>query len=269
VLAAAIDAATTPITGCLGLHVEGPFIDAGHPGIHDPALIRPMTERDAGRLARLGARGLVTLAPERVEARHLARLARAGVHLAAGHSGAGPDALDGAVRAGLRLVTHLYNAMSPLRAREPGLTGAALADDRVACGLIADGHHVSEAAIRVALRCKPAGRLFLVSDAMPPVGSRIERFRLAGREISVRGGRCVAADGTLAGAAVPLAHGVRHLASLGVRVPEALRMASTVPADCIGAGGVAGRIAAGRLADLVVVDERGGVQRVILAGEAG
>jgi N-acetylglucosamine-6-phosphate deacetylase len=267
VLAAAVEAAATPVTGSLGLHVEGPFLDPAHAGIHDRALIRPMTGADAERLARLGPRGLVTLAPERVDPRSIARLARAGVHLAAGHSGAGPDALGAAVEAGLRLVTHLFNAMSGLRAREPGLAGAALADDRVACGLIADGHHVSDPAIRVALRCKPAGRLFLVSDAMPPVGSSDARFRLGGRDISVRAGRCVAADGTLAGAAVPLAHGVRHLVGLGVPVPEALRMASTVPADLVGAGGAAGRIAAGRLADLVVVDERGSVERVIAAGE--
>jgi N-acetylglucosamine-6-phosphate deacetylase len=156
--------------------------------------------------------------------------------------------------------------MSGIHAREPGLAGAALTDDRVACGLIADGHHVAAAGIGLALRCKPPGRLFLVSDAMPPVGGRATTFRVAGVEIAVRGGRCISPDGVLAGSAASLAECVHHLAGLGVPVPTALRMASTVPADLIGRGAEVGRLAPGRVADLVVVGGDGRLLRVMAGG---
>lgn len=254
--------------GLLGLHVEGPFISPERPGAHDPAQIRAMSSADAERLASLDAPTLVTLAPECVEPALVERLVAGGVVVSAGHSSAGPDDLDAAVGRGVRMVTHLYNAMSGIRAREPGLAGAALADDRVACGLIADGHHVAPAALSMALRCKPSGALFLVSDAMPPVGGRATRFTLDGREIEVRDGRCVAPDGGLAGSAASLAECVAHLvAGAGVEVPEALRMASTVPADVIGLGGEVGRLLPGRAADIVVVGERGELRLVMEAGQ--
>ena len=254
------------LPGLLGLHVEGPFLAPEKAGIHDRRQLRSMTRADADRLASLDAPTLVTLAPERVEPSLIERLVEGGVHVAAGHSAAEPPDLEAAVGSGLRFVTHLFNAMSGIRARQPGLAGAALADDRVACGLIADGHHVASSAIRIALRCKPAGGLFLVSDAMPPVGGHRDGFRIAGRQITVRDGRCLSPDGVLAGSAAALADCVRHVVGLGLAVPEALRMASTVPADLIGLGARVGRLAPGRAADLVVVGADGGLQRVMIAG---
>jgi N-acetylglucosamine-6-phosphate deacetylase len=254
------------VPGLLGLHVEGPFLAPERAGIHDARQIRPMTGEDAELLASLDAPTLVTLAPERVDHRLLERLVAGGVHVAAGHSAAEPADLDVAARAGLRLVTHLFNAMSGIGARRPGLAGAALADDRVACGLIADGHHVSPAAIEIALRCKPPGGLFLVSDAMPAVGGSEERFAIGGTPITVRDGRCVSADGVLAGSAASLADCVRHLVRLEVEVPDALRMASTIPADLVGLGDRVGRLAPGRVADLVVIGGDGGLRGVMLQG---
>jgi N-acetylglucosamine-6-phosphate deacetylase len=250
------------VPGVLGLHVEGPFLNPLHAGAHPPGRIRPLTAADAELLAGLEVPALVTLAPETVAPEHLERLAAAGVRLAAGHSAADAAALDRAVAHGLRLVTHLFNAMSGFRAREPGLIGAALADDRVACGLIADGHHVAAPALRVALRTKPPGTLFLVSDAMPPVGGRRATFRLGQAELAAHDER----RARPVGSAIPLAGGVRTLAALGVPVPEALRMASTVPADRFGAGGAVGRIAPGRRADLVVADGDGRLLRVVAGG---
>jgi N-acetylglucosamine-6-phosphate deacetylase len=265
-VAAARAAIGDRLPGCVGLHVEGPFLNPDEAGIHDPRQMRRMTAEDADLLASLNAPMIVTLAPERVEPSLVERLAAAGVVVSAGHSDAEEADLDAAVARGLRLVTHLYNAMSGLRARQPGLVGAALSDDRVACGLIADGHHVASSAIRVALRCKRPGGLFLVSDAMPPVGGRVTSFRIADVEIIVRDGRCLSTDGVLAGSAASLADCVHHIARLRVPVPDALRMASTVPADLIGLGGEIGRIAPGRVADLVVVDAAGRVSRVMIAG---
>ena len=261
--AAAVRAAhQAGVPGVLGLHVEGPYLTPHHRGAHPPARIRSLTAADAELLAGLGVPTLVTLAPEVVEPELLRRLAAAGVHLAAGHSGADAAALDRAVDGGLRLVTHLFNAMSGFRARDPGLIGAALADDRVACGVIADGRHVSATALRVALRAKPPGRLFLVSDAMPPVGGRRPAFPLGEAVVEPHDVRRAAPVGS----ASPLAAGVATLVALGVAVPEALRMASTVPADLLGLGREAGRLEAGRRADLVVAGEDGRLQRVVAGG---
>ncbi len=255
------------VAGLVGLHVEGPFISPERPGAHDPAQIRAMTGADAELLCSLDAPTLVTLAPECVEPALVERLLAGGVVVSAGHSSATPTDLSAAAARGVSLVTHLYNAMSGIRAREPGLAGAALAEDRVACGLIADGHHVAPAPLAMALRCKPPGGLFLVSDAMPPVGGSATRFALGGREIEVRDGRCVAPDGGLAGSAASLADCMAQLVTLGeVSVVDALRMASTVPADLIGVGGEFGRLVPGRVADLIVVDERGELRLVMAAG---
>ena len=215
-----------------------------------------MTGADADLLCSLDAPTLVTLAPECVEPALVERLVAGGVVVSAGHSSATPADLSAAAARGVSLVTHLYNAMSGIRAREPGLAGAALAEDRVACGLIADGHHVAAGAAGDGAALQAAGRaLPRVSDAMPPVGGSATRFALGGREIEVRDGRCVAPDGGLAGSAASLAECVAHLVTLGeVSVVDALRMASTVPADLIGVGGEFGRLVPGRVADLIVVD---------------
>jgi N-acetylglucosamine-6-phosphate deacetylase len=261
---AAVRASRDP--GVLGLHVEGPFLDPDRAGIHDPRAIRRMTPEDAELLAGLGEPAIVTLAPERVAPEFVERLAAAGVHVAAGHSSATPAELDAAVACGLRLVTHVFNAMSGIAAREPGLAGAALADDRVACSVITDGVHVAPATLRLALRAKPRGRLFLVSDALPPVGGTATAFAVGGVPVTVRDGRCVGPGGVLAGSNAPLAEGVRRLVALGVAVTDALWLASTAPADAIGTGDRAGRIAPGRRADLVVAGATGTLRRVMAGG---
>ncbi|HYH39359.1 MAG TPA: N-acetylglucosamine-6-phosphate deacetylase [Azospirillum sp.] len=243
--------------GVLGIHLEGPHIDAGRRGVHDARFIAPPDEEDLALMTRLGpGRTLVTLAPETVPAMVIRGLAARGVRVCAGHTAATWEQMEAGIEAGVAGVTHLYNAMSPLGHREPGAVGAALADDRVWCGLIVDGHHVHDAAVRLAWRAKPAGTLFLVTDAMPPVGAPPGDFRLYGETVTVRDGRCVSTDGRLAGSALDMAAAVRNcVRRIGIPLDEALRMAAAYPADFMGIADRRGRIAPGLAADLVHLDD--------------
>ena len=166
---ATLDAA---LPGVLGIHFEGPHINATRRGIHDGAARRPIGENDLDLLASLGTgRTLVTLAPECVAPGDIAALVSRGAIVAAGHTDADGATLDAAAARGLTGVTHLFNAMGPLGHREPGAAGAVLARDRLVCGVIADGVHVHWDAVRIAWRAKPRGTLFLTTDAMAPVGA--------------------------------------------------------------------------------------------------
>jgi N-acetylglucosamine-6-phosphate deacetylase len=248
VIAAGIAAAGTP--GFLGLHLEGPHLDPRRRGAHDAALIRPMTEADAAALiaarARLPAL-MVTVAPSACPPDLIARLAAAGVTVSLGHADCTHAEAQAAVAAGAACATHLFNAMSPLGHREPGLVGAVLSSD-LPSGLIADGEHVDPAVLRIALAARPAG-LFLVSDCMAFAGSAATEMTLGGRRILRAGGRLTLADGTLAGADLSLPRAVATLANLGVPPAQVLAMATATPADLIGAR--AGRIAPGAAANLV------------------
>ena len=253
--------------GFLGLHLEGPHIERA--GAHDPALIRPMAESDLARLCH-AARHLpalmVTLAPAAVSGAQIAALAQAGVIVSLGHADCTFAQAEAAKQAGARVVTHLFNAMSALHHREPGLAGAAMALDFDA-GLIADGHHVHPATMALALRAKAAGRVFLVSDAMAVAGSDAQAFDLGGRRISRAGGRLTLADGTLAGADLTLPQAVKVLVSeVGIPLAQALAMATSIPADVIGQGARHGHLLPGRAADMVHLGADGALQGVWRAG---
>ena len=254
----------------LGIHLEGPFLSLEKPGVHDPALFRVPDEADAAALidGRAGVM-LVTLAPERVPAGFIQRLAAAGIRVALGHSAATYAETKAALAEGLSGFTHLFNAMRPLESREPGPIAAALETPEAWFGMIVDGHHVAPPMLRLALR--GAARPMLVSDAMPPVGVRRSSFILSGAEISVRDGRCTRADGTLAGAAIGLSDAVRNCVELlAVPLTEALRFASAEPAAFLGLADTLGRIAPGYRADLVAFDPGGiKVHQVWVAGRTG
>ncbi|MFD1797286.1 N-acetylglucosamine-6-phosphate deacetylase [Paracoccus aurantiacus] len=231
-------AASSDATGLIGLHLEGPHLDASRKGTHDPALIRPMTAHDLGLLVAAAKRVphlIVTVAPEAITPQQVAALADAGITVSLGHSDCDAAAAGTAFDAGARMVTHLFNAMSQLAHRAPGLVGAALDDGRVWAGLIADGFHVDDAAMRVALRGKAGpGRMFLVSDAMSTIGTDLEGFSLNGRRIYRKDGRLTLADGTLAGADIALIDAVRYVhRSLGLPLAEALQLASLFPAEAM------------------------------------
>jgi N-acetylglucosamine-6-phosphate deacetylase len=257
--------------GCVGLHLEGPFLSPEKRGAHDAQLIRQMNDADVDILLGLGIETLlVTLSPERVPPRIIRRLADAGIIVSLGHSNAGYDQVIAAADAGARGITHLYNAMSPLTHRAPGVVGAALDSGALWCGLIADGHHVHRAAIDIALRAKRGpGRIFLVTDAMSTVGSDIQTFDLNGRRITRRDGVLILDDGTLAGSDLDMMSAIRFMVeAVGVDLLQAVRMASADPADFLGRRDI-GRIIAGARADFVLIDDnlaaksvwRGGVKR--------
>lgn len=250
VIAAGIAAARAGVPGFLGLHLEGPHLDPRRHGAHDPGLIRPMTDADEAALvaARAGLPALmVTLAPAAVAPDRIARLAAAGVTVSLGHADCTFAEATAAVAAGAACATHLFNAMSSLGHREPGLVGAVLSSGLPA-GLIADGLHVAPATLRIALAARPQG-LFLVSDAMAFAGSDATEMHLGGRRIRRAAGRLTLADGTLAGADLTLPRAVAVLADLGVPLAQVLSMATATPAALIGAPG--GRLTPGAAADIV------------------
>jgi N-acetylglucosamine-6-phosphate deacetylase len=271
VIAAGIAAAQARVPGFLGLHLEGPHLDPRRKGAHDPALIRPMDAADLAMLVE-AARHLpalmVTVAPESATRDQIATLADAGVLVSLGHTDTGIAGARAACKAGARVVTHLFNARSPLGHREPGLVGATLSTPGAACGLIADGIHVAPEAIRVALAAKRgADGIFLVSDAMPVAGTDLDAFTLGTRRILRRGGRLTLEDGTLAGADIDLPGSVRVMVrEVGVPLETALAMAGRVPAALIGRGDL-GRLAPGLAADMVHLDEGLTLAGVWRAGE--
>jgi N-acetylglucosamine-6-phosphate deacetylase len=255
VIHATVQAIRAGTAGLLGLHLEGPHLDPRRAGAHDPALIRPMQDDDLVRLCQ-AARDLpvlmVTLAPESVTLDQISRLTRAGVLVSLGHSDCSLETARTAFSAGARLATHLFNAMSQMAHRQPGLVGAVLSGDAHA-GLIADGVHVDPAALTVALRSRPDG-LFLVSDCMAAAGSDLDEFTLHGRQILRRDGRLTLPDGTLAGADLRLDRAMQTVVTAGANPERALAMVTSIPADLIGAGDRFGRIKAGRKADLILLD---------------
>lgn len=243
--------------GVLGIHYEGPFLSAERPGVHDPEKIRAAVPRDEQILTSLGGgRTLVTLAPECVPTGFVAALCAQGVRVSLGHSMATYDQTRAAMAEGLTGFTHLFNAMRPLSARDPGPIAAALESNDASYSLIVDGVHVAPAMLRLALRGK--GSPMLITDAMPPVGGRKADFSLYGNKITVADSRCTRADGTLAGAVVDMAGAVHNCVSLlGLPLPKALALASAAPARFLGLGEVLGCIAPGYRADLVAFQPDG------------
>jgi N-acetylglucosamine-6-phosphate deacetylase len=245
------------VPGVLGIHIEGPFLNAARKGVHDPAKLRELDPSALGLLTSLrDGQTLVTLAPEMTTPQLIQRLVAAGVVVSAGHTNATYAEIHAALAHGLSGFTHLFNAMSQLTGREPGAVGAALDDQSSWCGIIVDGEHTDPVVLRIALRCKPHDRFLLVTDAMPSVGTNQSSFELQGRRIIVRGQTCVDQDGRLAGSNLDMASCVRNaVAMLGVPLPEAVRMASQIPAEFLGVASQYGRIATGQRANLVLTDD--------------
>lgn len=253
----------------LGVHLEGPFFNPEKRGAHSARLIRTPQAQDIDWLCTLdNMRVMVTLAPEQVTAQQLARLCASGVIVCAGHTNATYQQVEAAATQGLQGVTHLFNAMRQATAREPGAVGAALAIDALWAGIIADGHHVHPASLRLAYRAKPRGRLLLVSDAMASVGSAQDTVELYGETIRQEAGRLVNAEGRLAGSAISLMQAVDYASrQAGLPLAECLRMASLYPATVIGLGDRLGRIAADYRADLVHFDDDFRVLNTWVAGQ--
>lgn len=275
VMAKAADAVASAVAqksaGVLGVHFEGPHLSVPKKGVHPQGFIREITEAELAIFCRqdLGIR-VVTLAPENVSPEVIRLLVESGVKVCLGHSNADYDTVIAALKAGATGFTHLYNAMSPLGSREPGVVGAAIESETAWCGLIVDGHHVHPAAARVALRAKPRGKMMLVTDAMPPVGMDDETsFELFGTQVLRVGDRLNAVTGELAGCVLDMASAVRNTVNmLGLPLGEALRMASLYPAEFLGIADSVGRLAVGQRADLVLLDNQHQVLANYIAGNA-
>lgn len=254
---AAVDAAIAQdVPGILGIHIEGPFLNVARKGIHDASKFARLDGAAVDLLSSLrNGKTLVTLAPECTTPAMIARLVERGVVVAAGHTTASYDVMMQAIDAGLTGVTHLFNAMPPLSAREAGVIGAALSDRRLYAGIIADGHHVAAANLRLALDMKGAERLCLVSDAMPSVGTDLDRFSLGDVEISVEGGRCVDADGTLAGCHLDMASALRGMmAATGCSIELASIMATIAPLEFLHASTESHLIQPGYSSSMILLD---------------
>ena len=262
------DARKAGMPGVLGIHIEGPFIDERRRGAHPPQHIRPITEDDIAWLSGLDCGTvMLTLAPSTVSPDVVRRLAASGIIVSLGHAEATAEEALTTLDAGARGFTHLFNAMSPLGHRRPGMVGAALAHAESYCGIIADGHHVDPLALRVALNAKPNGRVYLVTDAMPPAADGPPHFTLQGRTVSIRNGRLELADGTLAGSILTMDAAVRYCVNtLDVPLAEALRMASLYPAAFLRRDKDYGRIAPGHCASLVHLDDALSVRRTWIDG---
>jgi N-acetylglucosamine-6-phosphate deacetylase len=257
------------VPGVLGVHIEGPFLNPKRKGIHDETKFRILDDEAIALLSSL-KRGklLLTLAPERTTPEVIARLAKAGVIVAAGHTNARYETMRQAIDHGLSGVTHLFNAMSPLTSREPGVVGAVLEDQGVWAGIIVDGRHVDPVTLKIALRARPLDRFMLVTDAMPTVGMVDKRFSLQGREITVRDGVCIDDNGTLAGSDLDMAAAVRNaIATLDLSLADAVMMASAAPAAFLGLAHQRGAIAPGLAADFCLLDDDLNVAKTWIDGK--
>lgn len=254
------------LPGLLGIHFEGPFINPAKAGVHDPrhistpsaAALREIADL-ARRVQAAGGAVLLTLAPELFEPADIAALAGQGIVPVAGHSSATYEQAMAGFDAGVRGVTHLFNAMSGAESRAPGLAGAALDHPDVWCGIIADGFHVHPAMLRLAARLKGPGKLALVSDAMVGVGGASAgeeaSFALYGRTVRRIGGRLIDADGRLAGADLSLAVALRNMVRrFGVSLSDAAAMASAAPLAALGLQDRRGGFQPGMIADFTWLD---------------
>jgi N-acetylglucosamine-6-phosphate deacetylase len=255
-------------SGVLGIHLEGPFINRLRLGIHRADYIRDASNDDLDWLGELSSAGrsLVTLAPECVPSGFIERLVKSGICVSVGHSEATAANLTRAMAEGLRGVTHLFNAMPPMSAREPGIVAMALTDERLTAGIILDGVHVDPLVVRAAFSSKNRRGMALVSDAMPTVGTERDRFELMGRQIRLQNGCLVSAEGTLAGAHLNLASAVKNAVTLvGIPLDDALRAASLVPARLLGIEN-RGALVAGTRADIVALTKSLDVLSTWIAG---
>ncbi len=259
------------VPGIVGIHFEGPHLSLAKKGTHCTELIRPISysewqvfsRKDIGQI-------MVTLAPETVSTEDITRMVQLGIKVCLGHTNADFVTTEKAVEAGATGFTHLFNAMSPLQGREPGVVGCALLNDNTKAGLIVDGHHVDFASCQLAIKTKPAGGIFLVTDAMPPVGTDMKEFPLYDKMVYVENGKLTSSTGELAGSSLDMATAVKntHL-GLKVSLDESLRMASLYPAQYLYANDelVRGELKVGMQADMIILNDDLSVSETWIGGE--
>jgi N-acetylglucosamine-6-phosphate deacetylase len=253
--------------GVLGIHLEGPYLNPAKKGMHLPELFRTPSPQmidflcDAAEQLPI----LLTFAPEMVASEAVSRWLEAGIYLSIGHSNATYVEARAALDRGVRLGTHLFNAMSAWSSREPGVVGALLATD-AKTGIVADGIHVHPASLQLAHRLKNE-QLFLITDAFSPVGSDLTSFRIGDQTVFVHGDRLLTAEGALGGSLLTMIAAVANATEfLGITPPQAFRLASYCPARAIGVDQIYGSIMEGKPANLVVLQQDLKVRATVQAG---
>ncbi|MHA2772934.1 N-acetylglucosamine-6-phosphate deacetylase [Vibrio harveyi] len=252
----------------LGLHLEGPYLNVAKKGIHSVDFIRPS---DDGMIDLICANAdiiaKVTLAPEQNDPEHIARLKAVGIVVSIGHTNATYAEARQGFDAGITFATHLFNAMTPMVGREPGVVGAIYDTPEVYAGIIADGFHVDYANIRIAHKIK-GEKLVLVTDATAPAGANIDHFIFVGKKVYYRDGKCVDENGTLGGSALTMIEAVQNsVEHAGIALEEALRMATLYPATAIGVEERLGRVRKGMVANLTIFDRDFNVKATVVNGQ--
>ncbi|MFM2481262.1 N-acetylglucosamine-6-phosphate deacetylase [Celerinatantimonas sp. YJH-8] len=251
-----------------GIHLEGPFISREKKGIHNEHYIRPLQNQDVEKLiAHKDQIGMLTLAPENATPEQISQLSDAGIPVSLGHSNADCQTVQQAFHAGAKYATHLYNAMSGYKGREPGMIGAVFDTPAVHAGIIADGLHLDFVNLRIAKRLLDQ-RLYLITDATAAAGSDITEFDFVGQKIRVENGKCLGRDGTIGGSMLTMVEAVKNcIAHAGISQEEALRMASLYPAQAMGWAHKLGRIQPNYLANLVILSSDYQVAAVVDQGK--
>lgn len=252
----------------LGLHLEGPYINHEKKGIHDSRFIRqPNSTMIDFLCANADVIKIITLAPECVDPQMINRLSQAGIYVSIGHSNASYQQAKAGFAAGIKLATHLFNAMPPITGRMPNIVGAVYDDEAIYSGIIADGMHVDWSNIRTSYKLKK-DKLFLVTDAILPTGTNLSECTFAGKTIYYRNGKCVDENGTLAGSALTMISAVKNCVEhVGLSLEEALRMATLYPAKAIGVDHELGALAVGKIANLVIFDQHFVVKNTVINGD--
>ncbi|WP_057830497.1 N-acetylglucosamine-6-phosphate deacetylase [Colwellia sp. TT2012] len=263
-------AISTGVAGILGIHFEGPHLSIEKKGTHCADYIRGLSSAEWQVLSRKDiGEVIVTLAPETVSTDDIKRMVKLGIKVCLGHSNADYQTTQQAIDAGASGFTHLFNAMSPLQGREPGVVGAALLNNNTSCGLIVDGFHVDYASCKLAIQAKPRGKIFLVTDAMPPVGTTLTQFALYDRTVYVDNGKLTSTTGELAGSSLDMASAVKNThQGLGIPLDEALRMGSLYPAQYLyqNQAVIRGELMLGKQADMVVLNDDLSVKETWISG---
>lgn len=251
----------------IGLHLEGPYLNPLKKGIHNESLIRKPTDEMINFLAEnRDVISIITLAPEQVDERHIKQLTDAGILVSIGHSNATYTEAFAGFNAGIRLGTHLYNAMSTTLGREPSVVGAIYDANEVYCGIICDGLHVDWANVRNSHRIK-GDKLILVTDASLATGTDLKQFEFGGKIITHRDGKFFGSDGTLAGSALTMIQAIKNCVQYAnIPLAEALRMATLYPANALGITTKFGTITSGKVANLAVFDSEFKIKKTVVNG---
>ncbi len=252
----------------LGLHLEGPYLNVEKKGIHSVDFIRNSDEVMIDTIcSNSDVIAKVTLAPELNNPEHIEKLAKAGIVVSIGHTNATYQQARQGFESGITFATHLFNAMTPMQGREPGVVGAIYDTQDVYAGIIADGFHVDYANIRIAHKIK-GEKLVLVTDATAPAGAEMDYFIFVGKKVYYRDGKCIDENGTLGGSALTMIEAVQNTVEhVGIALDEALRMATLYPAKAIGVDHKLGRVKKGMTANLTVFDRDFNVKATVVNGK--